>query len=76
MGYKHWKEVYYHGVVDSPYESKLLDVLNCVDMHVDSVGNYVTFDERLEELSKRYHVPVNDLDSKPVIDMLIRKGYK
>ncbi len=76
LGYKHWKEVFYHGEVAPKYESHLLDILNWADMHIDSVGNYVTFQGRLEEISERYNVPVNETDSKPVVDWLISKGFK
>lgn len=76
LGYKHWKEVYYHGEVDPEYDSELLDILNWADMHIDSTGNYVTFQGRLEEISQRYHVPVDETDSKPVVDWLISKGFK
>lgn len=75
QGYKFWKEVYYHGVVDSPYQSELLDLLNLADMHIDSEGNYVTLDGRLEELSARYNVPIKELDSYPMVQELKRKGF-
>ena len=44
-------------------------------MHIDSVGNYVTLDERLEELSVRYNVPINELNSKPIVDELKARGF-
>lgn len=74
-GYKFWKEVYYHGVVNSPYQSEYLDLLNLADMHIDSEGNYVTLDGRLEELSKRYHLPIEKLDSYPMVQELKSKGF-
>ena len=76
QNYKYWKEVYYHGVVNAPYQNRFLDLLNWADMHIDSVGNYVSFDERLEELSIRYNVPISELDSYPMVQELIQKGYK
>lgn len=76
QGYKHWQEVYWHGVIDRDYESEFLDILEWADMHIDSAGNYVSFEERLNEISERYNVPVENLFSKPVVDRLIKKGYK
>lgn len=75
QGYKYWQEVYWHGVVDSPYKSEFLDILNWADMHIDSVGNFVSLDGRLEELSKRYNVPIDELDSKPIVDELKARGF-
>ena len=75
QGYKQWKEIYYHGVVNSPYQSYHLDLLNWADMHIDSVGNYVSFDGRLEELSIRYNIPITELDSYKMIQELLQKGY-
>ena len=76
QGYKFWKEVYYHGVANSPYQSEYLDLLNLADMHIDSEGNYVGLDERLEELSKRYNVPIKQLNSYPIVCELKEKGFK
>lgn len=76
QGYKFWREVYYHGEVDIKYKSEYLDLLNWADMHIDSSGNYVSFDERLEEISKRYNVPVDKLNSKPIVDSLKSRGFK
>ncbi len=76
QGYKFWQEVYYHGEANSPYKSKYLDLLNWADMHIDSSGNYVSFDERLEEISNRYNVPINDLYSKAIVDELKSRGFK
>ena len=75
LGYKHWKEVYYHGEVNPEYTSHLLDILEWADMHIDSVGKYVSLDGRLEELSERYNVPIDELDSKPIVDRLKSKGF-
>ena len=58
--YKYWKEVYYHGEPDSPYNSLFLDILNMADMQIDKYGNDVGYNERLEDIKKRY-----GYDSKP-----------
>ena len=76
QGYKFWREIYFHGVVNSPYQSEFLDLLNLADMHIDSEGNYVGLDERLEELSKRYNVPIKQLNSYPIVCELKAKGFK
>ncbi len=63
QGYVHWKEVSFHGVAKSPYQSKFLDILNWAK-HIDSKGNFVSFEERLKDISSRYAIPVEDLESK------------
>ena len=52
--YQYWKEIYYHGVLNCPYQSRFLDLLNWADMHVDSKGNLVSYDERLADISRRH----------------------
>ncbi len=76
QGYKHWKEIYYHGIANCEYQSKFLDLLNWADMRIDSSGNMVTLDGRLEELSTRYNVPIKELDSYPIVQELKAKGFK
>lgn len=76
QNYKYWKEVYYHGVVNSPYQSRFLDLLNWADMHIDGMGNYVSFDGRLEELSKRYNTPIQNLKSWAMVHELKKKGFQ
>ena len=76
QGYKYWKEVYYHTQANAPYQSEYLDLLNLADMHIDSEGNYVEFDEKLEELSKRYNVQIENLNSYPIVCELKAKGFK
>ena len=75
QGYQYWQEVYYHGVVNSPYQSEFLDLLNVADMHVDSEGNYVTFQERLQDISTRQNMPVEQLDGYQIVCELIKKGF-
>jgi hypothetical protein len=52
--YKHWKEVYYHGIPDSEYKSLYLKILNTADMMIDKYGNDVGFEKRLEDIKARY----------------------
>jgi len=53
-GFKYWKEIYYHGIVDSEYKSIYLDILNQADMQIDRYGNDVGYDKRLEDIKSRY----------------------
>ena len=52
--YKYWKEVYYHGILNSEYKSLYLDILNMADMMIDKYGNDVGFDKRIEDIRSRY----------------------
>ncbi len=52
--YKYWKEVYYHGDINSDYKSLFLEILNKADMQIDKYGNDVGYDERLEDIKNRY----------------------
>ena len=52
--YKYWKEVYYHGDVTKDYDSFPLTLLNFADLTVNSKGEEVTIDNRLEEICNKY----------------------
>ena len=52
--YKYWKEVYYHGDVNTEYKSCFLEILNRADMQIDKYGNDVGYDNRLEDIKNRY----------------------
>ena len=52
--YKYWKEIYYHGEVDIEYNSIYLDILNQADMQINKYGIDVGYDNRLEDIKKRY----------------------
>ena len=54
QGYKYWREVYYHGIPYSGYSSKLLTLLNQVDLTTGPTGEYMTFEERLQDIGNRY----------------------
>jgi len=43
QNYKYYTEIMYHGIPNTKYVSKELDILNYADMHIDGKGNYVTF---------------------------------
>lgn len=54
IGFKFWKEIYYHGLADSEYSSRYLDILNQADMQIDKYGNDIGYDKRLEDIKSRY----------------------
>ena len=54
MGFKYWQDIYYHGIVDTKYRSKYLDILNQADMQIDKYGNDVGYIKRLEDIKNRY----------------------
>ena len=77
QNYKYYNEVMFHGVPDSTYSSKELDILNFADMHIDGKGNFVSFDERLDDIKNRRGEKSDAfINSKKIIDNLIFKGYK
>lgn len=53
-GFKYWKEIYYHGEIDTEYNSLYLDILNKADMQIDKYGNDVGYKKRLEDIKSRY----------------------
>jgi len=68
-GFKHWKEIYYHGNPDSNYTSLFLTILNMADMQIDKYGNDVGYERRLEDIKNRYGVNSKPyLCSKKIID--------
>lgn len=54
QGYKFWKEVYYHGIPQKEYDSPMLRLLNYVDMITGPTGEYMTIQERIDDIAERY----------------------
>lgn len=54
--YKYWREIYKHGEANSDYDSSALRILNTADLLVDSKGNRVGVEERLEGIKGKYGV--------------------
>ena len=52
--YKYWKEIYYHGNINTEYTSLFLTILNKADMQIDKYGNDVGYTKRLEDIKSRY----------------------
>ena len=74
--YKYANEIKYHGVSNSPYSSKELDILNWADMHIDGHGNYVSFDGRLLDIKNRRGESSDAYaNSILIINELISKGF-
>ena len=53
QNYKYWQEVLHHGKPTKEFQSKELDLLNYADMHIDKMGNYVSFEDRLKDIASR-----------------------
>ena len=76
QNYKYFKEVLYHGIPNSEYVSKELDILNYADMHIDSKGNFVSFSERLNDIKNRYgKLSKTYKDCQIIVKNLISKGF-
>ena len=54
QGYKYWEEVFYHGIPQDQYDSPMLRLLNYVDMITGPDGTYMSIDERIDDIAKRY----------------------
>jgi len=54
QNYKYWREVFYHGIPQDEYDSPMLRLLNYVDMITGPTGEYVTIQERIDDIAKRY----------------------
>ncbi len=54
QGYKYWREVSFHGLLTDNFSSDELDLLNTADMMIDSHGDNVGVQRRLEDIGERY----------------------
>lgn len=54
QGYKYWKEVYYHGLYDAWYQSEELDILNIADLTINTNGENIGVEKRLENIANRH----------------------
>ena len=74
--YKYAKEVLYHGKPNCEYSSLALDLLNFADMHIDNKGNYVSFEQRLEDIkNRRTEHSSAYINSKQIIEELKNKQF-
>lgn len=53
--FKYWREIYYHGEINTDYNSIYLTILNQADMQIDKYGNDVGYSKRLEDIKNRYY---------------------
>ena len=61
-GFLYWKEIYYHGEINTEYKSLYLKILNQADMQIDKFGNDVGYYKRLEDIKIRYGENSNTYD--------------
>lgn len=54
QGYVYWKEVFYHGIPQTDYSSKELELLNYVDMIIGPDGAEMSIKQRIENIEERY----------------------
>ena len=76
QNYKYHKEVLYHDKPTEDYSSPELDLLNFADMHIDKKGNYVSFEDRLEDIkNRRGENSPHYRNCKIIIEKLKNKEY-
>lgn len=76
QNYKYSQEVLYHGKPTIEYSSKALDLLNYADMHIDKKGNFVEFEDRLEDIkNRRGEDSPHYQNSKKIIDGLNERRF-
>lgn len=76
QGFKYTNEIKYHGIPNCNFTSKELDLLNWADMHINIKGEYVTFEERLQDIkSRRGENSREYIGSLEIINSLRAKGY-
>ena len=74
--YKYANEVLYHGKPDSEYQSLALDLLNFADMHIDKSGEYVSYEQRLEDIkTRRGESSLAYINSQKIIKELQNKKF-
>lgn len=54
MNFPYWKEVYNHGHPELNYHSKAMNLLNAIDLSVNSEGMVIGQVSRLRNIEKRY----------------------
>ena len=75
-GYQYWEEVATHGnpYVENPKYPWYC--LNEADMHINSKGEYVSYEERLSDIKERYGTDSEQYNNaKLVVEILIMSGY-
>jgi len=76
QNYKYANEVLYHGKPNSKYQSLALDLLNFADMHIDKSGEYVSYEQRLEDIKiRRGESSLAYINSQKIIKELQNKKF-
>ncbi len=76
VGLVYAKEIQYHGLVQEEYSSYELDLLNAADLSVDSCGNEVGYEKRLEDILSRYGKESFEYKTaKELVSILQEKGF-
>jgi hypothetical protein len=71
QGYKYAYEVKYHGLPNAPRMTTELKLLNYADMHINAKGEYVSFEDWLEDIkSRRGENSPHYQNSKKIIEQL------
>ena len=74
--YKYATEVLHHGKPNTGYSSPALDLLNYADMRTNKLGEYVSFEERLEDIkTRRGENSPHYINSKAIIEDLKNKNF-
>ncbi len=75
-GYKYHQEVCNHGNPYTEYTSSALDLLNYCDMHINSNGELVSYEERLEDIkARRGEDSIEYKNSLLIVKQLIEKHF-
>lgn len=75
-GYKYFNEIKFHAKLQEDYTSEEMDLLYFADLTVDGIGNWVTYDERINDLINRYGKDSKVVDdSYKIIEYLKEKGF-
>lgn len=75
-GFKHWREVFYHGVYQTEYASALLDLLNYADLTTSPRGEEISMEERVKDISERYgEKSAQTQNAKALANQLKNKFY-
>lgn len=76
QNYKYYKEVLYHGISNPPYSSIELDLLNFADLHITKYGEFVTINERLDDIGSRWGFDnAYYLNPQKIAEDLKNKGF-
>lgn len=76
VGFKYYKEVELHGLVQDGYSSYELDLLNSADLSIDSNGNNVGYKKRIDDIKNRYGKDSNEYINACILSkQLIKKGF-